>query len=178
MLPTLGLTPGLQVRTTPTPRHPRRGVRQEFPSLDKEGLGVVYFRADPLFSYTFWLCSLNFVTQTPFGSRAASSHDPPHPRREPTIGLIAVVLQAKGAKLAALKKVTSFVFKHFLASFPRFFVYLSYPAFPERPGRLQHAPRLAAHRRSATTRCPQNEHSDRLPYRAGLVKRKTCSGAI
>jgi hypothetical protein len=44
----------------------------------------------------------------------------PHPRTEPTIGLIAVDLQAKGAKLAALKKVTSFVFKHFLASFSRF----------------------------------------------------------
>jgi hypothetical protein len=46
------------------------------PSLDKEGLGVVDFRANRLFSYTFWLCSLNSDTQTPFGSRAASSHDP------------------------------------------------------------------------------------------------------
>jgi hypothetical protein len=45
---------------------------------------------------------------------------PSHPRREPAIGLIAVDLHAKGVKLAALKKVTSFVFKHFLASFPRF----------------------------------------------------------
>jgi hypothetical protein len=35
-------------------------------------------------------------------------------------GLIAAKLRAKGAKSAALKKVMSFVFKHFLASFPRF----------------------------------------------------------
>ena len=86
---------------------------------------MVDFRTDRLFSYTFWLCSLNSVTQTPFGSRATRSHDPSHPRREPAIGLIAVDLHAKGTKLAALKKVTSFVFKHFLASFPRFSCFLA-----------------------------------------------------
>jgi hypothetical protein len=39
-------------------------VHPIFPSLDKEGSGVVDFRTDPLFSYTFWLCSLNSVTWT------------------------------------------------------------------------------------------------------------------
>ena len=48
---------GLKVPPPPTPPRPRRGVSR-FPALDKEGLGVVDFCADPLFSYTFWLCSL------------------------------------------------------------------------------------------------------------------------
>jgi hypothetical protein len=37
-------------------------VHLVFPCLDQEGLGVVDFRTDRLFSYTFWLCSLDFIT--------------------------------------------------------------------------------------------------------------------
>ena len=37
-------------------------VHPIFFPLEKEGLRVLDFRTDPLFSYTFWLCSLDFVT--------------------------------------------------------------------------------------------------------------------
>ena len=32
---------------------------------------MVDIRADPLFSYTFWLCSVDFVTQTRFDAKVA-----------------------------------------------------------------------------------------------------------
>jgi hypothetical protein len=39
-------------------------VHPIFPSLDQEGLRVVCFRTDPLFSYTFWLCSVEFKSRS------------------------------------------------------------------------------------------------------------------
>jgi hypothetical protein len=58
-------------------------------------------------------------------------------------------LRAKRAEFAAIKKVMSFVLKHFLASFPLFFIFGNMPLFP----RARTVPFSLGHRRARALAC-------------------------
>jgi hypothetical protein len=66
---------------------------------------------------------------------------------------------------------SSFVFKHFLASFPLFFIFV-FPSFALVAGFSRQSPRVARLRRSSPTRCPQNDHHSRLSYLRDLSSEK------
>ncbi len=77
----------------------------------------------------------------------------------------------KRAQCAASKRVTFFVFRHFLGSFPRFSIFCSVLLL-FLPKHSAIVPGIGAAWRQATTKCLECDHNYRLSWARGVVKRK------